>query len=293
MRFEGLKGRRQAGAPAQTERESPFSMKTSDGVRLAYYVDDFTDPWTSAPTLFLLHSAMSSARRLYAMVPHLARNYRVVRMDLRGHGNSEVPPPALPLTLERLTQDLLELSDHLGVERAHFLGVAGGGYLAQQVAIHHPGRVLSLLLFASRPGFKQGQGKSWIPEMKRKGLRRFLAETIGDRFPQDHMDQAQIDWFLDEASRNDTAFIKRFILHMSGRYWMSDVAKIQCPTLIVAPGAESIGNALAYEEMQRLIPLSELLVYAGGRHNICDYLPDQCARDALDFLRRNFPESSK
>ena len=266
-------------------------MKTSDAVRIAYYIDDFTDPWTKPQTLFMLHSAMSSARRLYAMVPHLARRCRVVRMDLRGHGNSEVPPPALPLTLERLTQDLLELLNHLHVEKAHFLGAAGGGYLSQQVAIHHPERVLSILLFASRPGFKHGQGRSWIPEIERKGLRAFLAETISDRFPPEHRDQGRIDWFLNEMSRNDTAFLKRFILHMSDRYWMDDIARIRCPTLIVAPGAESIGNALAYEEMHRLIPSSELLVYEGGRHNICDYLADRCAADAMDFLRRKFPES--
>ena len=61
-------------------------MTASDDLRIAYTIDDYTDPWRSAPTLILLHSAMSSSRRLYAMVPHLARHYRVVRMDLRGHG---------------------------------------------------------------------------------------------------------------------------------------------------------------------------------------------------------------
>ena len=66
-------------------------MKTSDALRIAYTVDDYTDPWTAAPTVVLLHSAMSSSRRLYAMVPHLARRFRVVRMDLRGHGESDIP----------------------------------------------------------------------------------------------------------------------------------------------------------------------------------------------------------
>lgn len=43
---------------------------TSDGVRIAYNVDDYTDPWRRPHTVFLLHSAMSSARRMYALVPH-------------------------------------------------------------------------------------------------------------------------------------------------------------------------------------------------------------------------------
>ena len=134
-----------------------------------YTIDDYTDPWNAPPTLILLHSAMSSSRRLYAMVPHLARRCRVVRMDLRGHGDSAVPRADQPLTLARLTQDVLELLDHLKLDAAHFLGVSGGGYLAQQIAIHHPARARSLLLFASRPGFKDSK--------VRRGFRKWSASA--------------------------------------------------------------------------------------------------------------------
>src|SRR5271154_3452719 len=82
------------------------SFTASDGMQLAYYIDDFTDPWKQAPTLLLLHAAMGSARRYYAWVPALARHYRVVRMDLRGHGGSPVPSPDRDLTLERLVGDV-------------------------------------------------------------------------------------------------------------------------------------------------------------------------------------------
>jgi 3-oxoadipate enol-lactonase len=264
------------------------TMTTSDALRIAYAVDDYTDPWAKPPTLILLHSAMSSSRRLYAVVPHLARKYRVVRMDLRGHGDSGVPRADQPLTLARLTQDVLELLDHLGVDSAHFLGVSGGGYLAQQIAIHHPARAASILLFASRPGFKDSKGAQWIPEMERIGLRAFIKETLEERLPLEQLSQAQIDWFLDEIARNDEAFVKRFVLYMTTQYWMDDLAKIRCPTLLVAPAGDAIGNAAAYTDMQKLIKGSELVVYDAANHNICDYLPDRCARDALDFLTRKF-----
>jgi pimeloyl-ACP methyl ester carboxylesterase len=264
-------------------------MTASDGVRIAYAVDDFTDPWTQAPTLILLHSAMSSSRRLYAMVPHFARDFRVVRMDLRGHGESQVPRADQPLTLARLTQDVLDLLDHLKIDAAHFLGVSGGGYLAQQIAIHHPQRALSILLFASRPGFKDSKGAAWIPEMERIGLRAFIAETLDERLPVKELSQAQIDWFLDEIARNDEAFVKRFVLYMTTQYWMDDVDRIKCPTLIVAPAGDAIGNAGAYADMHKRIKGSELLTYDVANHNICDYLPDRCALDALDFLGRKVP----
>ena len=53
--------------------------------------------------------------RYYAWVPRLCRHYRVVRMDLRGHGESAVPPAEPPLAMERLVQDVAELLDHLGL----------------------------------------------------------------------------------------------------------------------------------------------------------------------------------
>ena len=55
---------------------------TSDGLSLAYYIDDFTDPWQRPATLILLHAAMGSARRYYGWVPYLCRHYRVVRSSV-------------------------------------------------------------------------------------------------------------------------------------------------------------------------------------------------------------------
>ena len=270
-----------------TDRHTaPQYATASDGLRIAYYVDDFTDPWTEPPTLFLLHSGMSNARRMRAMVPHFARRFRVVRMELRGHGESGVPRGDQPLTLERLTKDVIDVMDHLRIAKAHFLGASAGGYLAQQLAIHHPERVSSIALFASRPGFKDSKGAGWIPEMERRGLRTFIAETIEERLPREQVSPAQIEWFLDEMSRNDEAFVRRFVEYMTTQYWMPDLAKISCPTLIVGPKGDAIGNASAYEEMQRLIPGSELILYEQGHHNITDYMPDRCARDALEFLLR-------
>ena len=104
-----------------------LSFTASDGLSLAYDTDDFTDPWKKAPTLLLLHAAMGSARRYFAWVPHLARDLRVVRLDLRGHGRSQVPPAEQTLTLDRLVLDVAELLDHLGVPQAHIVGNSAGG----------------------------------------------------------------------------------------------------------------------------------------------------------------------
>ena len=259
---------------------------SSDGLSLAYFVDDFTDPWRAAPTVLLLHAAMGSARRYFAWVPHLARHYRVVRLDLRGHGRSQMPPPQQQLTLDRLVRDVVELLDHLGLESAHIVGNSAGGYLGQQLAMNHAARVKSLCLFGSTPGLKNSQAPSWIPQIQTKGFRGFFAETIRDRLPPD-AEPGLVEWFLDEAARNDPAYIAKFVLLMASYDWSDDVARIRVPTLVVIPGGETVGSIAGYEPFRRL-PDVEIKVFDGLPHNICDAVPDRCAEDVRDFLQRRF-----
>ena len=265
------------------------SFSTSDQTVLAYTVDDFTDPWRDAPILLLLHAAMGSSRRWYAAVPALARHYRVVRMDLRGHGESEVPPPDVPLTMDRLVQDVRDLLHHLGAGRVHIVGNSAGGYIAQNLAMQSPELVRSLVLFGSTPGLKESQAHTWLPRVAREGLRPFLAATIADRFPPGH-DPGHVQWFLDEAAKNDPAWIGRFVGLMTTLWWMDELHRIQCPALLVAPGAETVGHGDNYEKMRARIPDAELITYPGLPHNICDIVPDRCAADVLAFLQRRFPE---
>jgi 3-oxoadipate enol-lactonase len=264
------------------------SFTASDGVQLAYTIDDFTAPWTKAPTLLLLHAAMGSAKRYYAWVPALARHYRVVRMDLRGHGGSVIPSADRTLALERLVGDVAELMDHLGCLSAHIVGNSAGGYLAQQLAMNQGERVRSLMLFGSTPGLKNSQAPTWIPQIAARGLRGFLAETIAERLPLDQVDPGLVEWFLDDAAKNDPAYIGKFVSLMASYDWSDQLGRIQCPTLVVVPGAEPIGSTANYEPFRRLVQDVEMRVYDGAPHNICDAFPDRCSGDVLEFLTRRF-----
>src|SRR5689334_8292375 len=124
------------------------TFKASDGLEIAYYVDDYTDPWREAHTLILVHAAMGSSTRFYAWVPHLAGDFRVVRMDMRGHGKTAVPGPD-QLSVERIAKDVAELADHLGAPHFHVGGSSAGSVVAEKVAIDYPDRVLSLGAFAA------------------------------------------------------------------------------------------------------------------------------------------------
>ena len=197
-------------------------LTTRDGLRLAYYVDDFTDPWTRPDTVLLLHAAMGSAKRWFQWVPPLLRRYRVVRLDFRGHGASQVPRPEAPFSLDLLVSDVVELLDRLGIERAHVVGSSAGGYVAQKLALQHPERVETLALYASMPGLKASHAPSWIPKIKALGMRRFLAETIAERFDAT-ADPALVQWFIEEGGERDPDFISRWVLHMCTQHLVPEI----------------------------------------------------------------------
>ncbi len=265
------------------KKEQMEDLVTRDGQRLAYYVDDFTDPWSRPDTVVLLHAAMGSSRRWFKWVPALSRRYRVVRLDLRGHGASEVPKREEGFSLQHLVDDVIELLARVGCESAHVVGNSAGGYVAQQLAIQHPQRVKTLALFAATPGLKNSHAPTWLPKIQEVGLKKFLGDTIQERFDE-NADPHLVQWFIEQAGSNDPQFIGRFVSHMCTHYFMEDLSKISCPTLIVAAGKESIGQASAYEEMRKRILNSQVIYYDTSAHNICDGYADRCVTDLLTFL---------
>lgn len=267
--------------PANTTNMTTFAA--ADGLKLAYYIDDFCDPWRTPDTLLLLHAAMGSSLRWFNWVPRLARHFRVVRLDLRGHGNSGVPRAEQPFSLGDLVGDALQVLERVGAPSAHIVGNSAGGYVAQQLAIHHPDRVQSLALFGSTPGLKHSHALTWIPKIGEIGLKRFLSDTISERFDQT-ADPALVKWFIEQAGSNDPAFIGRFVTHMCTHDFMEDLRQVRAPTLIVAAGREQIGHANTYQQMRDRIVGSKLEEIDTTGHNICDGYAERCVDLLEDFL---------
>lgn len=261
------------------------TFRSHDGFEIAYYVDDFTDPWTTPDTMLLLHAAMGSSRRWFRWVPRLARRFRVVRMDLRGHGDSQKPRPEEPFSLDQLVGDAARLIEILRCGSAHVVGNSAGGYVAQQLAIRQPDKVKTLALYAATPGLKHSAAATWIPRIREIGLNRFLAETIHERFDA-KADPQLVRWFIEQAGSNDAAFIARFVLHMCTHDFMEELRAIRCPTLIVAAGKEPIGDGSAYRKMHERIAGSTLVQYDVASHNIGDQYADRCTDDLLRFLEQ-------
>jgi 3-oxoadipate enol-lactonase len=112
-----------------------------NGTRIAY------DLAGSGPAVLLLHAGIGDRRMWDAQFPPFAEHFTVIRFDARGFGETRKPDaPFAPYA------DAIALLDHLGISRAHFVGVSMGSQTAIEAAIAAPERVSALVAVAARTG---------------------------------------------------------------------------------------------------------------------------------------------
>ncbi|MDR6226719.1 2-succinyl-6-hydroxy-2,4-cyclohexadiene-1-carboxylate synthase [Desmospora profundinema] len=119
---------------------------TVDGLQYHVEVDG------EGPALLLLHGFTGSVRTWDPWVDRWSARWRLVRVDLPGHGQSAVPADPGRIAMERVCRDLAGILEQLGAERAHVLGYSMGGRTALSFALLHPERVAALVLESASPG---------------------------------------------------------------------------------------------------------------------------------------------
>lgn len=109
----------------------------------------------SGPAVVFLHGGFMDRRAWDAQMVPFAKQFHVVRYDIRPFGESSAPEEAY-----NVPDDLLRLLDHLKIDRAHLIGHSFGGGVALDFTLQHPDRVSSLTLAAAAPsGFVPPQNE--------------------------------------------------------------------------------------------------------------------------------------
>src|SRR5260370_2276803 len=101
-------------------------------------------------TVVLLAGVGSNRLGWYGQLEVFGRTYRTIALDYRDVGDSD--PMSEPYTLADLADDAAAVLSTLGVQRAHVVGIAMGGFVALQVAMRHPDLVEKLVLVATSAG---------------------------------------------------------------------------------------------------------------------------------------------
>ncbi|HXF78912.1 MAG TPA: alpha/beta fold hydrolase, partial [Usitatibacter sp.] len=133
----------------------------------------------------LVHAIGCDHRMWDSLASDLAARYRVVRVDVRGHGESPVPPGEY--SLKALAEDVLAVLDGLKIEKAHWVGLSMGGMIGQAFALAHPDRLGRLVLANTTSGYGPDGPKMWEARMKavRDGGMAAIAELVMQRYFSD------------------------------------------------------------------------------------------------------------
>jgi len=110
-----------------------------NGAKLYYEVTGAGHPLT------LLHEGIADSRMYDDQFNAFAQRYRVVRFDIRGFGQSDLPPGDKPVALH---EDLYALLAFLGIKKTYVLGMSMGGAIALDFTLAHPDMVDALILVA-------------------------------------------------------------------------------------------------------------------------------------------------
>lgn len=124
------------------------------GVKIYYEVEG------KGPPLVLAHGVSEGMNRWRNLgyTDGLKNEYRLILFEARGHGRSDKPHDPADYGLN-MVDDVVALLDHLGIERAHYLGYSLGATVGYQIAIRYPGRLSSCVFVSSTPYDDEGKIK--------------------------------------------------------------------------------------------------------------------------------------
>ena len=241
----------------------------------------------TGPVLVLVHGVGSRLEAWDKVVEDLHDRFRMVRLDLRGHGLSA--KPAGPYSLDDFVGDIAGLLDQLAIARCHLAGFSLGGLIAQGFALAHPDRLDRLVLLSTVAGRTE--------EERRRVAERLAVVESG--IPGSHFRNSMSRWFTDAYiaahpeviaaaekanKKNDPAAYAAAYRVLATCDLADRLGEIGTPTL-VATGEHDIGsNTRMARLMHERIAGSRLHVFPGMKHSILTEIPDRVADLMATFL---------
>jgi (E)-2-((N-methylformamido)methylene)succinate hydrolase len=236
----------------------------------------------------LIHGVGSLLESWNRVAACLCQEYRVIRLDLTGHGQSSKPPG--PYSLSMFADDVLAVMDAAQVNKAHVVGFSLGGLVAQTVAIDNPVRVDRLVLMSTVAGRNEDE--------KRRVLERLA--IVADGIPGRHFENSVPRWFTDRFAqehperiaalaeqnrRNDPVAYAAAYRVLAESDLAEHLHEIDRPTLVIT-GENDIGsNTRMAQLMHELIKGSQLTIIPEQKHSILTEVPDLVADLLVRFLR--------
>ena len=231
-----------------------------NGMQLYYEV---SGPPKGEP-LIVLHGAYMNIPTMGAIIPRLARTYKVYALEFQGHGRTT--DIDRPITYPNLADDVAAFMDAVGLQKADVFGYSMGAGAGLQLAIRHPDRVNKLVAasVAYDTAGLQPEFKAMIPQMT---VEMFLQMPFAAEYRK-----------LSPTPDSFPALVRKLIaLEKEPMSWGEDVKQLKTPVLLIAGDADGYtlehivslfrllgGGAMG--DMGKPLPASRLAILPATSH---------------------------
>lgn len=240
-------------------------LHLDDGGRLHY------ETVGSGPPVLLVPGLGGQAEFWAPVVPTLAEGFTVILHDHRGTGRSSIE--RIAYSIDQMSSDVLTLMDHLGVERAHFVGHSTGGAIGQTLAIDRPERIDRLVLsatWAAADAYFHHLFGVRADILRLGGPAAYLRASALVLNPpwwiRDHPELAEVTEEVAASRIPDAEVVLARIAAILRHDRTADLHRIGAPTLVIGARDDMVTPAYFSEHLGRRIGTSELIILPDGGH---------------------------
>lgn len=239
------------------------------------------------PALYLVHGIGSRKTTWDRLIASLKQDFTCVSYDLRGHGDSPVPPT--PYTLDQLVADLEALRQKLGHEKIHIAGHSLGGMIGPAYAREYPEHTLSVALLSTAAG-RSRDDRAKLQAVGDAMLQNGIADTLGnfvgrwftDDFVASHPAaiQARLQQVIDTPA---DVFLSAFQIYATTEMapWLNQV---KCPCLVLTGELDGGCNPRLNRFIHAQLPDSRLVILERYKHSLMIEASDKVLPHLREFL---------
>lgn len=248
--------------------------------------------------LLLLHGFTGSAKNWNPFIEQWSKDYKLIAVDLLGHGQTDHPTDYHRYSTENAVRDLLALLNHFEIEKTNIIGYSMGGRLALSFAALYPERVQSLILESSSPG---------LVSKKEQLARKASDNILADKIEQDNMEAFINYWenlplfksqeqslpadvkkhLRSERLKNNKQGLANSLRGMGTGVqpsWWENLHALEIPVLLVV-GERDEKFCKINQLMNKSLPKSNFLVVKDAGHTIHMEQPEFFGKIVMDYLK--------
>lgn len=247
-----------------------------------FYQDEGT-----GPAVMLIHGVGADGSSWDMIATSLRDNFRVIRLDLRGHGRSGHIEGGC--SLDGFVRDVIDVLDACGVGRTHIVGFSLGGMIAQLLALHHPDRVDRMILLsavAGRTDEERARVQQRLETLRTEGVAAISGAAQERWFTPGFiaMHPEIVAARMAQLQQNHPASYAAAYTVFSLSDLGDRLHAIRNPTLIATGEHDPGSNTRMARYMHAQIPGSRLEILPGLRHSVLVEAPERITILIREFL---------